>query len=323
MTFHDILFPIEISYGAKAGPGWKTSVTELASGQTERVGHWQDPRHRYQASTGQQAYEQLRQLREFAIGREGALHSFRWKDEQDHATGATWKVVDGSSDVLLGVGTGSLFAFQCVKLYTSGVQTYTRLIKLPVSGTVQVEVDGVAKTEGVDYTVNYLTGIITFGTAPGNTLEVRAGFEFHVPVNFGEDVDDLLEATFLGFDAVTVHSVSVVEDFNPLNYADAFFYGGAAHHGTITTNIVLSGTAEGRVRTVNANAAGLKWFLPTDPENYPTGGAIWFLKNSNITNSIDIIAEDGSTVLFTLAADTSCAVLNAVDNVGAETWEVW
>ena len=49
----------------------------------------------------------------------------------------------------------------------------------PKQGTVVVKVDGAYITEGVDYTVNYETGAITFNTAPPagtNNIEVTYGY---------------------------------------------------------------------------------------------------------------------------------------------------
>lgn len=70
--------------------------------------------------------------------------------------------------------------FQLVKRYASDGQTWTRTIKKPVAGTVQLYVDEVFQPDG--YTVDYSSGIITFDAAPGTTP--TAQFEFDVPVKF-------------------------------------------------------------------------------------------------------------------------------------------
>lgn len=45
--------------------------------------------------------------------------------------------------------------------------------------TLIVYLAGVAKTEGTDYTVNYVTGTITFTVAPGNTVAVTADYWYY------------------------------------------------------------------------------------------------------------------------------------------------
>lgn len=103
------------------------------------------------------------------------------------------------------------------------VETFwTRTIKKPVSGAHQrpgyeaqsgvlVAVDGVAKTEGTHYAVDYTRGEITF--TPGNIPTagqrvVGASFEYDVPVRF--DTDDF-KYEFVKFDQFSF-SWPIVED---------------------------------------------------------------------------------------------------------------
>jgi len=51
-----------------------------------------------------------------------------------------------------------------------------------------IKVDGAAKTEGVDYTLNDNTGVVTFGAAPGVGKVITADYQFYYPVRFELDV---------------------------------------------------------------------------------------------------------------------------------------
>jgi len=59
-----------------------------------------------------------------------------------------------------------------------------------------------------DYTINYLTGIVTFDAAPSALTTVSAGFEFDVPARFDMDY---LSVSIDAFEAGAVPSISVIE----------------------------------------------------------------------------------------------------------------
>jgi len=58
-----------------------------------------------------------------------------------------------------------------------------------VAGTVRVALGTVEQLTG--WTLDATTGAVTFTTAPGNGVIVRAGFEFDVPVRFDTDMLDV------------------------------------------------------------------------------------------------------------------------------------
>lgn len=66
-----------------------------------------------------------------------------------------------------------------------GPEVYIKTIEKPAVGTVAIRVDDVPLTEGVDYIVNYSSGIVTFIPSPTGTP--RADFEFYLKVRFGDD----------------------------------------------------------------------------------------------------------------------------------------
>jgi uncharacterized protein (TIGR02217 family) len=114
-------------------------------------------------------------LQAFFRSRYGKAYGFRFKDWSDYqAVGQN-----------IGTGNGVLTSFQLTKIYTSGAYNYSREIKKPVSGTVKIYLNSVLQSSG--YAVDYTTGIITFTTAPANTVLVSSDFEFDVPVRFDSD----------------------------------------------------------------------------------------------------------------------------------------
>jgi uncharacterized protein (TIGR02217 family) len=188
MAFHEVRFPDNISRGARGGPERRTQIVEMASGDEERNGSWADSRRRYDASYGIRKADDLAAVTAFFEARRGRLYGFRWKDWADYKS-CLPSVVTAPTDQPIGVGTGVATAFQLVKLYTSGAQSWTRTITKPVAGTVAVALNGVTQITG--WTVNTTTGVITFAAAPAPGVTIVAGFEFDVAVRFDTDTLDV------------------------------------------------------------------------------------------------------------------------------------
>lgn len=207
MAFHEIQFPTGISRGSSGGPMRMTEVVTLRSGYEQRNTIWADSRRKYDAGLGLQDLKDLYETLEFFEARRGRLHGFRWKDWADYksldpitATSAT--------DINIGTGDNSTTTFQLVKNYSDSGGSYTRTIKKPVSGSVKIAVDSSVQTEGIDFTVDTTTGIITFTSAPGSGLAVTAGFEFDVPVRF--DMDEII-VNVEQFNAGAIPTIDIVE----------------------------------------------------------------------------------------------------------------
>ena len=207
MAFHDIRFPANLSFGALGGPERRTEIVTLASGFEERNTPWEHSRRRYDAGMGLRSLDDLEALIAFFEARRGPLHAFRWKDWAD------WKSSIPSQpttpvDQRLGFGDGVTLTFQLRKRYWSGDEDYHRPIRKPVFGTVTVAIADDQKVEGVEFTVDHDTGIITFVTAPDIGALVTAGFEFDVPVRFDTD---RIAVSLASFNAGEVPDVPVVE----------------------------------------------------------------------------------------------------------------
>lgn len=207
MAFHEVRFPANLSFGSVGGPERRTEIVTLANGHEERNSPWAHARRRYDAGVGLRSLDDVAHLIAFFEARAGQVHAFRWKDWADHKSCLPSQQV-GALDQNLGRGDGVQRVWQLQKTYRSGDNFYTRVIRKPVAGTVQVAVDGVALAEGLHWNVNIATGEISFVDAPDQGVEVSAGFEFDVPVRFDTN---LIQTSVASFQAGDLVSVPVVE----------------------------------------------------------------------------------------------------------------
>jgi len=207
MSFHEVRFPANLSFGSLGGPERRTDVVTLANGFEERNTPWAHSRRRYDAGLGLRKLEDVESLIAFFEARQGQLYGFRWKDWADYKTTTSTQDVHYTDEVIA-VGDGITNSFQLTKTYTSGEQSYTRPIVKPVQGTVRAGVEEAELQEGVHWEVDFSTGVITFNSAPLQAAAVTVGFEFDVPVRFDTD---RIATSVASFNAGEVPSVPVVE----------------------------------------------------------------------------------------------------------------
>ena len=205
MAFHEVRFPENIGRGARGGPERRTQIVELASGDEERNASWANSRRRYDVAYGIRRADDLAAVVAFFEARNGRLHGFRFKDWADYKSGPPSQT-PGPQDQLIGEGDGSTNAFQLVKRYASGGQTWTRAITKPVAGTVRIALDGAEQASG--WNIDTTSGLVSFDTAPASGVAVTAGFAFDVPVRFDTDTLDVtLDLERLG----SITSIPLVE----------------------------------------------------------------------------------------------------------------
>lgn len=181
MAFLDLTFPRDIAAGVTGGPERRVDIVSLSSGEEERNARWKDSRRSWDAGLGLRSVDDLAAVVAMFEEAGGQLHSFRFRDWTDFSSAATTNQAPGSTDQGIGTGDGVETDFQLVKSY--GVLTpYLRQITKPLSGTVLVALD--ATSQGVGWSVDNLTGIVSFVTPPGVGVAVSAGFQFDVPVRF-------------------------------------------------------------------------------------------------------------------------------------------
>ncbi len=206
MAFHPIRFPLDIALGARGGPRRLTDVVTLSSGAEERNSRWANSRRRFDAAYGVKSRADMVQVLDFFEERRGRFHSFLWRDAMDYSSAAPGVLVS-PTDQVLGTGDATNVNFQLIKRYGAAFDPYDRLITKPDIASVVVAIDAVQAAAN-DFSVDPLSGIVTFNAAPGTSAVVTAGFEFDIPVRF--DIDRL-DIELSGFDAANVPSIPVIE----------------------------------------------------------------------------------------------------------------
>lgn len=207
MTFHDVRFPANLSFGAIGGPERRSEIVELANGHEERNTPWSQSRRRFDAGTGLRSLDDVAAMVAFFEAREGQIYGFRWKDWGDYKSCVPSESIS-AEDQTIGTGDDRECAFQLVKHYGDAASGFARVIRKPVLGTVQVALSGEPVREGVDWTIDPATGVVTFVSAPDEGAIVTAGFEFDVPVRF--DTDRIVTSVS-SFQAGEIPSVPVIE----------------------------------------------------------------------------------------------------------------
>ena len=205
MTFHEIRFPTAIAWGSSGGPSRKTDIVTLGSGFEERNAVWANSRRRYDVGYGVKSLDDMHAVIAFFEARMGRLYGFRFKDFTDFKSSAPNSSVS-PIDQTLGTGNGSMTQFALVKSYASGPSSWVRTIKKPAAGTVRVALDRVEQSSG--WSVDTATGVVTFTSAPGTGVSIKAGFEFDVPVRFDTDT---LSIHFENFRAGDIPAIPIVE----------------------------------------------------------------------------------------------------------------
>lgn len=170
-NFHNVRFPEDISYGSNGGPGFSTTVIDLASGHEQRNINWSLARARYDAQYGVKQREQMEDVLDFFYARRGKAYGFRFKDWMDFELPRQ------------SLGLATAVTHQVYKRYEPLTSYYyDRPILKIVPGTVQWWANGVLQLANK---VNTETGIINTTGLIGQTIEIQC--EFDVPVRFDTD----------------------------------------------------------------------------------------------------------------------------------------
>lgn len=200
-SFHEVLFPEDISYGSSGGPGFNTTVIELANGNEQRNVNWSLDRAQYDVSHGVKTREQMEHLLEFFKARRGKAYGFRFKDWMDFTLD---RQPVGTTD------GGGAITQQIFKRYEPETDFfYDRPLKRLVAGTITVWVNGAVWPNGFNH-VDPGTGMLTAGGAQSFDANavVEVACEFHVPVRF--DIDEM-KITHDDFELMSWPSIPLVE----------------------------------------------------------------------------------------------------------------
>src|SRR5258707_2653227 len=137
MSFHEILFPLDIALRSAGGPQRRTELVTFGSGREARNARWADSRRRYDAGYGVKTLEALQSVVAFFEERRGQLYGFRWRDRLDHSSAAPGAAASPLYQGI-GIGDGATATFQLAKTYSAGLAPYAREIAKPVDGSVRV-----------------------------------------------------------------------------------------------------------------------------------------------------------------------------------------
>ena len=129
-SFHDVLFPTAVSFGATGGPERRNEIVLMTSGRERRNLRTAHSRRTYDAGTGVKSIQDVYDILAFFEARRGSFHAFRFHDPFDDRS-CRPEETPASGDQLLGTGNASRVRFALVKTYGSGADAYRKPIRKP------------------------------------------------------------------------------------------------------------------------------------------------------------------------------------------------
>lgn len=186
MPYLDVLFPETISAGCRVVPMFNNSVVRGQSGKRDVQINWDAPLRKLDVGHVVKDRSTLAAFLDFWITVRGTAYSFKVWDPTDYEAGVEYQndVVTYIGSIVIGAGDGIKTDFQMYKYYGVGVNQQSRKITKPVDGTVKVYVDDIEKVEDTDYTIDYTTGVISFMSPVGDTLDVSWAGHFYIEASF-------------------------------------------------------------------------------------------------------------------------------------------
>ena len=310
MAFQNIVFPEDISYGSRGGPGFNTAIITTRGGAEERTARWSQPRYKYDVAYGIRSFTALAKARSFFLAMTGALDSFRYKDFLDWTTFPADPSVDTITDVqqkMISLSTGAFVGdgvetkFQLVRDYApeTGFE-YRRTITKPIDDAdFAISIDTVAKTEGADYTVDYNTGIVTFNAAVGADDVPLWGGHYHTHVRFGEQTDDWFSVSPDSFEEGSVRGIDLIGVVNEDPVPARLLHRGNKNLA-LTADYTL-GLQDGLLIIVDPDSSAHTIFLPDlSTGTLPSGGPVFRIFN-----------DDGAALTFAVKDFTDTDTLEA------------
>lgn len=320
MGFHEVSFDAGVGYSTSSWPAHNTAIVEVDGGAEERVGRWGSARRTFKIVWKEKVAASVAAMIAFVRAREGSAHGFRVKDWADYASTADGKVTpDGSAVVshqnqTIATGDGVTTQFQLTKLYGDAVNPKVINITKPVASSVVIAFAGVQQTSG--WTVDDTTGIVTFTTAPGVGVQIRAGFEYEVPVRFTSSTEADGQISLDNFTSSSLDDLGMIELVDEDPQPDLAFMGGAKRFGVLNDDISITANT-GRVIVGEPQAAGLKVILP-DAKSYGPGGP-WFLIVNEGTDAWSV-RNSADDEIISIPVTESAEIWMSIDSGGNKVW---
>lgn len=187
-------FPACPTFGFTGTPDYSVTVIERAGGFRSVNRNWYYPLHVYAAvPMGNQPEADIYRVQRFwhAVG--GRAGRFRFNDRLDNtSTDSPELAITASDQPIVLDATDSPTVYQLFKTYEDedALLQQVRIISKPVQGTILIAADGVEIVEGVDWTLDYETGVVTFA-APDDSVYTWGGM-FDVPVMFESSAEFIM-----------------------------------------------------------------------------------------------------------------------------------
>jgi len=166
---------------------YDVTVIRRASGHERRNRNWLYPLHRYSATVGPRGWDDVQAVLEFYHAVGGRALGFRFSDGNDYKSCQVHEVITALDQPLIPTPSGfSPSGYQLIKRYSAGSRNQDRYITKPITGTILLADNGTAKDEGVDWTMDYTTGVVALIFSPVGPL--TWGGQFDVPVRFDSEL---------------------------------------------------------------------------------------------------------------------------------------
>ena len=354
MSGTDLVFPEELSYGSKAGPGFRTMVTDGDSGAEVRRSNWgaTSSRARYDVSKSVQTRDEFAELLTFYRLHRGAAKTFRFWDPGDWSTAYTHDEMPDTNSVLSyswaeEQSGGQVFHLRSAYLDDSspGKTHYRRIYKpmRPEDSRYRMQV----RLNGADFwangvifpgwsailptlrmAVDYDLGRLLF-SLPLSGIFVTVAFTYHTPARFDQAADDWLSSQWNEADQFGAQiGIEEVAPYHFEGHGEWLFAGSqvvdnlspGAASSTNNTYKMLHRHAYHLVFQ-NHPAGSAVWLpdiLSQYPVSKPDGGPMHLIEVASGSNSIALNGHTG----FNLATVAAGQCVEAHYDYGNDSWRL-
>ena len=176
----ELVFPAlaGIGWSVKRSPVWKTRAQQAISGKETRLADWSYPAWHWELTfdflRSDPVAAEFQALAGFFNARQGAFGTFLYGDADDNA-------VTGQS---LGTGDGATTMFQLIRAFGGFIEPV-----LAPNVVSAVYLAGVVQAPSA-YSVDPITGLLTFTAAPASGAAITADFSYYFRCRFAEDTVD-------------------------------------------------------------------------------------------------------------------------------------
>lgn len=316
MSFHDVLLPTSLDFGSLCGPSHATVVQPTGSGHEYRWTRQAQARRRFQPRKTLLTLTELADLQAFALARQGSLHSFKLLDASDHSTAADGKSAPTALDQVIGTGTGSSVRYQLLKVYEpSGPNPRSRTIRLPISGSVLVAVNGVPTGA---YSLDGAGGVTLTAT---NGLLVTAGCQFYVEARFEQGFDQWAQVSADFPERWSLPNLAAIEVLDEAEYPERKPYDGSRAWGTVNNDLSIAWN-DGGLHTMTVTAS-INVFLPAITRVVDGQNLLTVICAAGSTHNIQLRDDAGNVVGAAFGSGGGTRQLGLVRSGSNATWEVY